>query len=118
MSSTISSPTSKPPSSTNSASANPSKHPEMAIRRPSQSNYADAQRAASAAAQAESSIDVPDGRRNSQGEALKSPVASWKPTFERKQSWNQQDLRREAQRAEWEKTGAEKTGAATGFSEK
>jgi hypothetical protein len=86
----------------------------MAIRQSSQSNYADAQRAAaSAAAQAQSPVDVPDGRRNSQGEALKSPVASWKPTFERNQSWNQQDLRREAQKAEWEKTGE-----AAGFSEK
>jgi hypothetical protein len=75
----------------------------MAIRRPSQNDYTEAQRAASAAAQAQSPVDIPDGRRNSQGEALKSPVASWKPTFERKQSWNQQDLKREVQKQELEK---------------
>jgi hypothetical protein len=84
----------------------------MAIRRPSQNDDTEAQRAASAAAQAQSPVDIPDGRRNSQGEALKSPVASWKPTFERKQSWNQQDLKREVQKEELEK----REGGA-GFSE-
>jgi hypothetical protein len=84
----------------------------MAIRRPSQNDYKEAQRAASAAAQAQSPIDIPDGRRNSQGEALKSPVASWKPTFERKQSWSQQDLKREVQKEE-----LEKTEGGAGFSE-
>jgi hypothetical protein len=84
----------------------------MAIRRPSQNDYTEPQRAASAAAQAQSPVDIPDGRRNSQGEALKSPVASWKPTFERKQSWNQQDLKREVQKEE-----LEKAGGGAGFSE-
>jgi hypothetical protein len=84
----------------------------MAIRRPSQTNYMEAQRAAAAAAQAQSPVDIPDGRRNSQGEALKSPVADWQPTFERTQSWNRQDLKREVQKEELEKG----TGTA-GFSE-
>ena len=113
MPSTISSATPKHSVSTSASSANPVKHPEMANRRPSQTNYADAQRAASSAAQAQSPINVPDGRRNSQGEALKSPVASWKPTFQRNQSWNQQDLKRETSKGEW----AMSEGAA-GFSEK
>lgn len=88
-------------------SANPLKHPEMAIRRPSQTNYTDAQRAA--AAQSHPPVQMPDGRRNSQGEELKSPVASWTPAFERKQSWNQQDLKREVQRGQLE-TGKETAG--------
>ena len=69
--------------------------------------------AAAAAAQPQSPVDIPDGRRNSQGEALKSPVATWKPTFERTQSWNRQDLKREVQKGEWEK-GTE----SAGFSER
>ena len=109
MSSATTSPTSRPSFSI-STSANPAKHPEMAIRRASQTNYMDAQRAAAAAsAQAQSPIDIPDGRRNSQGEALKSPIATWKPTFERTQSWNRQDLKREVQKGELEK-GSESAG--------
>jgi len=36
-----------------------------------------------------------DGRRNSFGEILPSPVAEWKPTFNRVQSWNREDRKRE-----------------------
>jgi hypothetical protein len=102
------SPSSKVSFST-SISANPAKHPGMAVRRGSQ-NYVEAQQAASAAGQ--SPIEIPDGRRNSQGEALKSPVASWKPSFERTQSWNQQDLKREVQKGE-----LSKADGAAGFTE-
>ncbi|KAI9651208.1 hypothetical protein NHQ30_001246 [Ciborinia camelliae] len=39
-------------------------------------------------------VSIPDGRRNSQGEALHSPIETWKPNLVRNQSWNQQDLKR------------------------
>jgi len=39
-------------------------------------------------------ISIPDGRRNSQGEILKSPTETWKPNMARTQSWNQEDLKR------------------------
>jgi hypothetical protein len=81
----------------------------MAVRRGSQ-NYVEAQKAASAVSQ--SPIEIPDGRRNSQGETLKSPVASWKPSFERTQSWSQQDLKREVQKGE-----LSKAEGAAGFTE-
>ena len=38
---------------------------------------------------------MPDGRRNSMGEAIPSPVAEWKPNFARKQSFKMEDLKRE-----------------------
>jgi len=40
-------------------------------------------------------IKIPDGRRNSQGEMIPSPVESWKPNLQRRQSWNREDLKRE-----------------------
>ncbi|TVY89160.1 hypothetical protein LAWI1_G007625 [Lachnellula willkommii] len=39
-------------------------------------------------------VSIPDGRRNSQGEVLKSPTETWKPNMARTQSWNQEDLKR------------------------
>ena len=105
--------TKKPSFSSSSTSINPSKHPEMSIRRPSQTNYVDALRASSSSSTNAHSptVDLPDGRRNSQGEALKSPVSTWTPSFERTQSWNQQDLKRENQMKGWREGEA-------GFSEK
>lgn len=41
-----------------------------------------------------SPIAIPDKRRNSEGENLYSPNENWKPDFTRKQSWNQEDLKR------------------------
>ncbi|ESZ93362.1 hypothetical protein SBOR_6259 [Sclerotinia borealis F-4128] len=40
-------------------------------------------------------VSIPDGRRNSLGEALHSPIETWKPNLlVRNQSWNHQDLKR------------------------
>jgi len=41
-------------------------------------------------------VQIPDGRRNSQGEVLHSPIETWKPNLlVRNQSWNHQDLKRQ-----------------------
>lgn len=38
---------------------------------------------------------MPDGRRNSQGESLRSPIETWTPNLLlRRQTWNHQDLKR------------------------
>ncbi|KAJ5052278.1 uncharacterized protein L3040_002032 [Drepanopeziza brunnea f. sp. 'multigermtubi'] len=37
-----------------------------------------------------------DGRRNSQGQALPSPMETWKPSFARVQSWNREEFKRSA----------------------
>lgn len=42
----------------------------------------------------EQEVKIPDGRRNSQGEAIPSPTESWKPNFGRKQSWDPQEYKR------------------------
>jgi len=42
-----------------------------------------------------SQIKMPDGRKNSVGENLPSPVETWKPNFARRQSWKMEDLKRE-----------------------
>ncbi|TEY59791.1 hypothetical protein BOTCAL_0186g00120 [Botryotinia calthae] len=39
-------------------------------------------------------VSIPDGRRNSGGEALPSSAETWKPNLDRRQSWNHQDLKR------------------------
>ena len=58
---------------------------------------------------------VPDGRRNSAGEEIPSPVASWKPNFARQQSWNREDLKREHTAAQLGRTKEEAVGK--GFTE-
>ncbi|KAH8585903.1 hypothetical protein B0O99DRAFT_99976 [Bisporella sp. PMI_857] len=70
--------------------------PGMTIRT-SSSNYVTAQQAAEAAKSPSSAVSIPDGRRNSVGEVLKSPTEAWRPDFKRKQSYNQEDLKRELQ---------------------
>ncbi|CZT00599.1 uncharacterized protein RAG0_10447 [Rhynchosporium agropyri] len=40
-------------------------------------------------------VSIPDGRRNSQGEALHSPTENWKPNFKRVQSFKFDDLKRD-----------------------
>lgn len=39
-------------------------------------------------------VSIPDGRRNSHGEILQSPIENWKPNLVRNQTWNPQDLKR------------------------
>ncbi|KAG4026224.1 hypothetical protein MFRU_043g00280 [Monilinia fructicola] len=40
-------------------------------------------------------VPIPDGRRNSLGEPLHSPLETWTPNLlKRNQSWNHQDLKR------------------------
>ncbi|KAB8292367.1 hypothetical protein EYC80_008104 [Monilinia laxa] len=40
-------------------------------------------------------VSIPDGRRNSLGEPLHSPLETWTPNLlKRNQSWNHQDLKR------------------------
>lgn len=58
---------------------------------------------------------MPDGRRNSSGEGIPSPIESWKPDFTRRQSWNREDLKREHVAAQLE--GGEGEGIGTGFTE-
>jgi hypothetical protein len=74
-------------------------------------NYAEAQQTSSSP----TSIKIPDGRRNSQGEMIPSPVESWKPNFARRQSWNREDLKREHVLGELVKKREE--GMGTGFTE-
>lgn len=59
------------------------------------------------------SSSLKDGRKNSGGEELASPVESWKPNLNRQQSWNQQDMKRQAQLSSLE---SEEKGKG-GFSE-
>jgi len=70
-------------------------------------------------AQQPPSASLKDGRKNSEGETVTSPVESWKPNLARQQSWNQQDLKRELQLSSMDGSGGgggkkEKDG---GFSE-
>jgi hypothetical protein len=60
-------------------------------------------------------IKIPDGRRNSMGEKLPSPVETWKPNFARRQSWKMEDLKREHLMTELTKKKGEDVGA--GFTE-
>jgi hypothetical protein len=54
-----------------------------------------------------------DGRRNSQGEVLSSPIESWKPDLKRRQSFKQEDLKRTVYSAEM----CDEPGAERGFTE-
>jgi len=45
-------------------------------------------------------VKIPDGRRDSKGAVVVSPTETWRPNFGRKQSWSQQDLKRELLQAE------------------
>jgi len=77
--------------------------------RTSSTNYVTAQRKASLASSTDgineppssptSTVRIPDGRKNSVGEILSSPAEDWKPDFKRKQSYKQEDLKREMQMA-------------------
>ena len=58
---------------------------------------------------------IPDGRRNSCGEKLPSPVENWKPNIARWQSWNREDLKHEYVVGELLKKKDE--GMGTGFTE-
>jgi len=59
---------------------------------------------------------MPDGRRNSKGDILPSPTATWKPNYSRKQSWNQEDFKRDMMVHDLEKTVPQKD-AGRGFTE-
>lgn len=91
--------------------------PGVPLRSTSQ-NYINAQRngeAEAAAGQKVQQIKIPDGRKNSTGEAVVSPTETWRPNFTRKQSWCQQDLKREILQTELDKQTDE--GQGTGFTE-
>jgi len=62
-------------------------------------------------------IRIPDGRKNSVGEHLPSPVETWKPNFARRQSWKMEDLKREHVAAKFDKQNNEKNEALGGFTE-
>lgn len=62
-------------------------------------------------------VVIPDGRRNSRGQAIQSPTETWKPNFGRKQSWNQEDLKRELMMSGIDKP-KESTAAGLGFTER
>ena len=62
-------------------------------------------------------IRIPDGRKNSVGEALPSPVETWKPNFARRQSWKFEDLKREHVAAGLTKNTNDKNEALGGFTE-
>jgi hypothetical protein len=88
-------------------------HPDMPFRTASQ-NRGDAQQAASSYSTARPNapaVQIPDGRKNSQGESLQSPTESWQPSFQRRQSWNQQDLKRQVYIGELD------SGEGAGFTE-
>jgi len=57
---------------------------------------------------------MPDGRRNSHGEVLPSPIESWRPDIKRKQSWKQEDLKRNFYEREMKDR---EVGQGTGFTE-
>ena len=60
-------------------------------------------------------VRIPDGRRNSLGEIIPSPTESWKPNFQRTQSWCQEDLKRQLLENEFGKQREQ--GQGTGFTE-
>jgi len=49
-------------------------------------------------------VKIPDGRRNSKGDVVVSPTETWRPNIERKQSWCQEDLKRQILETQLEKT--------------
>jgi len=61
----------------------------------------------------EQEVKIPDGRRNSQGEAIASPTESWKPNFGRKQSWDPQEYKRKMSM----ELLREESGNGSGFTE-
>ena len=73
-------------------SSKSSDHPDVPFRGTSH-NHAATQYNSDAPQPA--TIKIPDGRRNSLGEKIPSPVETWKPNFERRQSWKMEDLKRE-----------------------
>jgi len=60
-------------------------------------------------------ITIADGRKTADGEEVRSPTETWRPNFARKQSWNQQDLKRELLISELGKEGP--TSEAAGYTE-
>jgi len=60
-------------------------------------------------------LHVIDGRRNSVGEAVPCETDNWRPNLDRKQSWNQQDLKRKMLESELGQKKEE--GQGTGFTE-
>jgi len=62
-----------------------------------------------------SPVKIPDGRRDSKGAVVFSPTETWRPNIGRKQSWSQQDLKREMLQAELGEKRDE--GQGTGFTE-
>lgn len=100
---------------TSTISSKSSDHPGVPFRATSH-NYINAQAAAPENTEPHNAtIHIPDGRKNSVGELLPSPTESWKPNFQRTQSWNQEDLKRLITQSELEKKRAE--GQGTGFTE-
>lgn len=97
------------------------------VHNPSSTNYTNAQNAQAEKAQQTAKVSIPDGRRNSVGQELPSPVETWKPNLARNQSWNQQDQKRKIVEnrlkedvKKWEGSGGwtEAADGAGGFTEK
>lgn len=61
-------------------------------------------------------IGMPDGRRNSQGNALPSPIIDWRPDIKRKQSFKREDLKRDVYGREM-KVEEDECAQGTGFTE-
>jgi len=79
-------------------------------------NYINAQAQSAVTSPTSPTVKIPDGRRTSTGEAITSPTETWRPNYERKQSWNQEDLKRQLMMSGIEKVaGTEVRG--TGFTE-
>ncbi|RFU30562.1 hypothetical protein B7463_g5767, partial [Scytalidium lignicola] len=61
-------------------------------------------------------IEIPDGRKMVDGDKVPSPTATWRPSVDRQQSWNQEDQKREILIALMNAPGVGEKRAA-GFSE-
>jgi hypothetical protein len=113
--------TTSPPVTTSSSTSGALTKPSVPLRTTT-ADYKDALQAAAAADTPSTAVEpdvpaaqIPDNRRNSQGEVLKSPTEKWRPDFERTQSWSTQDMKRQVQLGE---VGKEKReGEVAGFTE-
>lgn len=106
----------QPPKVSTISSKSPD-HPGIPFRSTSH-NYINAQKESPTTVHTEEysqPMKIPDGRRNSVGENLPSPTESWTPTFTRNQSWNREDLKRQAYVVE--ELEKKKEGQGSGFTE-
>lgn len=109
----------------NTSSGTSSSIPQNLPFHPSSDNYTTAANTQEQKVLSEKSssqtADIPaDGRKNSNAGETSPVLENWKPNLDRKQSWNQQDFKRENVKRVLERReslGLDVAGVKTGFSE-